>query len=132
MDKPNYVLFKVTTTRHGEIMKIITDDKAHIKFSSCVYDKEAILAAAYKFTDSFYVEVNSYNDHELEVVIQPKSSEKLVDISTIAAEFCNEALDHQYRFSLSKRFGGLRELIVKQAFSPLKNLNAQIKDATNK
>jgi len=36
-----------------------------------------------------------------------------------ARTFCNEVLDQQVRLDLEARYGNIRELIVRQAFSPV-------------
>ena len=39
--------------------------------------------------------------------------------------FSNEVIDQQLRLDLEKRYGQVRELIIKHAFSPLENLKAE-------
>ena len=44
-------------------------------------------------------------------------------IPELINDFCNEVLDQQVRLDLEKRYGGLRDTIVKHAFLPFESLS---------
>ena len=91
-----------------------------------IYQKEAIMAAAYKITDSCTVLIRPSGEGEVEVILEPKAEQTIQDLEKIASEFCNDVLDQQIRLDLEKRYGRIRELIVKHAFSPIKDLTESL------
>jgi len=102
------------------------EGKALIRFQKKVYEREALFAAAEKHTDRCTIFIQSIDDFSFGVsFLNPTLSQN--DIKQIAEEFCNEALDQQVRYDLEKRNGRLRELIVRHAFSPLVNLEEEVK-----
>ena len=46
----------------------------------------------------------------------------------VAEDFCNEVLDQQVRLDLEKRYGNIRELVIRHAFAPIESLKAKIKN----
>lgn len=89
------------------------------------YEKEAVRAACYKFTDKCTILIRPADDFEIEVTFEPKHG-ITCDIESTARAFCNEVLDQQVRLDLEKRYGRVRELIVRQAFEPVKNLKSEL------
>jgi His-Xaa-Ser system protein HxsD len=87
------------------------------------YQKEAVLAAAQKMTGDYYIEIKSLDSERAGIYLEPKvtgSGEALTNIiEEVAKNFCNEVIDQQVRLDLEKRYGKLRELIVRQAFAPI-------------
>ena len=104
----------------------IKEGAAHIRLMKEIYDKEAILNAAYKMTDKYSVLIKALGDHEISVIIEPKGQQSIEELESAASDFCNEVLDHQIRLDLEKRFGKIRELIIEHAFSPL-DLHKELK-----
>jgi His-Xaa-Ser system protein HxsD len=82
-----------------------------------VYSKDAILRAAYKFTDRCYLFIQTHysRDDRWVVVIRPKSDE--ISADDLAGDFANELIDQGLRERLEQQFGDVRTLIVAQAFS---------------
>jgi len=82
-----------------------------------VYSIEAALAAGYRFTDRAYVWLEPAADRETGycVVLRPKAAGD--DLQALSGAFANELLDQALRQRLEQRFGGLRTLMVAQAFS---------------
>ncbi|MCD6176747.1 MAG: His-Xaa-Ser system protein HxsD [Candidatus Cloacimonetes bacterium] len=103
----------------------IEEGKLLVELKKQFYEREAIFAAAYKFTDLCSILIEPIDDHSVGVYFKPfKDSD--TDLNKIAEAFCNEALDQQVRLDLGKRYGNIRDLIVKQAFAPIKNLKEKI------
>ena len=98
-----------------------TDDgKFLLKLSEKLYEKPAVMAAAYKFTHKCVILVQPLEEGYLEVCFQAKNNECLDDIiPDLINDFCNEVLDQQVRLDLEKRYGSLRDTIVRHAFQPL-------------
>ncbi len=89
------------------------------------YEREAIFAAAYKFTNLCSILIEPIDDYTVGVYFKPLK-EKDVDLSEIAGAFCNEVIDQQVRLDLEKKYGNIRDLIVRQAFAPVQNLKDKI------
>ena len=87
-----------------------------------IYQKYAIMAAAYKITGLCTALIRPSGEGEVEVIFEPKENGIIQDLEKIASEFCNDLLDQQIRLDLEKRNGKIRELIVKHAFSPIEDL----------
>jgi len=98
------------------------DNKLIIELSKEVYAKDAIMTAAYNITNLCTILIRPSRENNLEVVFEPKKELPNENLERIANEFCNNVLDEQIRLDLEKRYGNIRELIVKHAFSPLENL----------
>jgi len=100
-----------------------------ISLSSTIYEKEAILSANYVLSGlcSTLIELGSegYFDVTLESIVD---KEEDVDLERIKQCFLNELTDQQLRLNLEKKFGHIRELIVRQAFSPLENLEKEVEN----
>lgn len=100
----------------------------HKKF----YEKSAVLAAAHKLSELFTVVIDSIDDRTVGIFMEPKVGHKISaeQLREAASTFCNEALDQQVRLDIERRYGSIRELIVKQAFSPVSL--TELSDALNK
>lgn len=92
-----------------------------LRLSQQVYEKEAVVAAAYRFTAEFEIDIAPTDDGWLEVRLQPKAHKDERELRMIGDEFRNEVLDHQVRLDLVRRYGSLRDMIVDHAFAPLKS-----------
>lgn len=106
--------------KQGVISKT-EDGKIFVRLAKEFYEQQAVFAAAHKLTDRFSVMIEPVDDYTVGVYLEPKRAANFDEdeIETIVFEFCNDLLDEQVRLDLDKRFGALRDLIVKQAFSPL-------------
>lgn len=96
-----------------------------IDISKTIYEKDAVLSAAYSFSDKFGIRIESESGDFFNLIIEPLEHQKETNIKEVEHKFNNELIDQQLRLDLEKRFGSLRELIVKHAFSPLENLKAE-------
>jgi His-Xaa-Ser system protein HxsD len=108
------------------IVNITIDGKCYITLDNETYQKEAVMAAAYKMTDSCTILITPTENKKMNLIFEPLSGQAQEDLEKIAKDFCNEVLDQQIRLDLEKRFGKIRELIVEHAFSPL-DLHKEVK-----
>ena len=94
-----------------------SDGRMALVLSKEIYQKEAVLQAAHKFTDLCHILIEPAGDKSVGVYFQLQSD---VDgnLEEIALDFCNEVLDQQVRLDLEREYGPLRQLIVRQAFAP--------------
>src|SRR5262252_8832854 len=79
-----------------------------------LYSIDAIMRAAYKFTDRCFVVVQQPSSTECTVFLLSRSS--IMDAGPLGLEFHNELLDQQIRCRLEDQFKDMRTLIVAQAF----------------
>jgi len=110
----------------NEIVNITIDGKFYITLDNEIYEKEAVMAAAYKMTDLFTILITPIANKKMDLIFEPLSGQTQEDLEIIAKDFCNEVLDQQIRLDLEKRFGKIRELIVEHAFSPLADLKSRL------
>lgn len=89
-----------------------------------LYQQEAIQIASHKFIDKCYVKIDRKSDSIISLVFSPKEN---CEIKNITLEFFNELLDQQVRFTIGKSYGNIRDVIVKQAFNPIDNIQDNIK-----
>jgi len=109
-----------------DIIIKIEDNKLLIVLKKELYEKDAVFSAAYKFTDKCVILIEPIDPFSIGVYFKPKSDPKDVDLGKIAEDYCNEVLDQQIRLDLEKRYGNIRELIVRHAFLPISNLKDKI------
>jgi His-Xaa-Ser system protein HxsD len=89
-------------------------------FSKEIYCSEAILAAAYRLTEKYGVDIQA-NNNDYVAMLVPRSGYS-PDEATINEElklFKNDALDEELRHRLYLKTGKLQELIVRHAFAPI-------------
>lgn len=101
-----------------EIIKYLQDGEVLLTLSKELYSHDAILKSSYKFTDNFYIQVDS-DEKYFKVKFSLKKDNE--DIKDQIAQFCNELIDQQIRYSLHKSDKSIKELIIKKAFFPFKN-----------
>lgn len=97
-----------------------------IRLNSTIYGKEAILAANYALSNLCSSRIESDIDGYFDVIIEPLVENNNIDLAEVKQRFINELTDQQLRLDLDKKNAPLRDLIVKQAFSPLKNLQTEV------
>lgn len=109
----------------GNVCYSIEDGKVRVSLYRLFFQREAVSAAAHRMTARFFIEMKSIDSERVGIMLEPKggtSGEKRVsdDVLKEAAKvFCNEVLDQQVRLDLEKRYGQIREMIVRQAFAPV-------------
>ena len=97
-----------------EILKRIESNKLLLSVQNDLFEKEAILNASYKFTNKCYIYIEQ-NDSFTEIYFQSKDEND--DLELIALNFNNELLDQQVRLNTGREFKGIREELVRKAFS---------------
>ncbi|PYR93576.1 MAG: His-Xaa-Ser system protein HxsD [Acidobacteria bacterium] len=94
-----------------------SDGTVVLAVEKALFPSDAVLAAGYRFTDRYFVwlETAPEDPNRYRVFVRPKSSG--VDLSTVAGEFTNELIDQRLRQRLNERFGDVRAIIAAQAFA---------------
>jgi His-Xaa-Ser system protein HxsD len=95
-----------------------------ILLDATLYQKEAIQNAAHRFLGNFYIQMAHQSETIIKLILIPKEN---ADTKSIELEFMNELIDQQVRISVEKSYGNIRDLIVKQAFQPVENIQNEIK-----
>lgn len=108
-----------------EIIKKIEGGRLLLEVSTKFYDKKAIVAASYKFTDQAYIHINSISELIVGVYFKGKESNGKI-LENIAYNFCNELIDQQLRIDIEASYGNIRDLIVQQAFSPIEDVKERL------
>jgi len=93
------------------------DTKRTIDLSRDIYEKDAITATAYKFTDKYYINIDISPENKYRVRFKAKKQE--FNLEKIIDNFCNELIDQQVRIDIGKKFAKIRDELVKKAFSPI-------------
>ena len=83
-----------------------------------LYSRDAILNAAYLFTNNCHIDLRSYGDTTAEVIFTVKPNSKL-ELDTVVKDFLNELIDQQLRVNIEQETWAIKELIIKEAFAPL-------------
>ncbi len=109
------------------IITKLEDGRILIKLNKSIYEKEAVMAAAYKMTNSCFIIVKPLKDNQFGVYFEPKDNQNEDELRAIAKNYCNEVLDQQTRLDVEKQYGNIRALLIKQAFSPIENIKDKIK-----
>lgn len=97
---------------------IYSENQTKIILSERVYDKTAVLSAAYDFTDKASIIVER-DDNDGFIIYISSVDGNNTDLGSITKSFCNRLLDHQLRIELASKFGNMRDEIVRFAFSPV-------------
>ena len=82
-----------------------------------LYARESVTSACYKYTDKFYIHQQTDGDNVV-VVFESKDGNAVSD--SIVKQFCNELIDQQVRYNTNLQFGHIRDLIVEEAFKPIR------------
>lgn len=110
----------------NEYTPVSNDGKSFlVKLDKSLYQKQAVFAAAYKFTNRCSVHIEPVDTEQVGAFF---SSDSLTEseLEALAKEFCNEVLDQQHFLDLNRQFGPLRDLIVEHAFAPVANLKERL------
>ena len=99
-----------------------------VSLSSIIYEKEAILATNYALSGWCSNRIEPGPDGYFDVTLELLTDDEFEDWDPEKVRQCflNELTDQQLRLDLEKKFGRVRELIVRQAFSPLENLEIEV------
>lgn len=91
-----------------------------VKLQKSFYEQEAVMQAAYKFTDSCYIKIDAVENGYVGIWFKAKPEADL-NPDLLLCEYCNEVLDQQVRLDLEKRYGKIRDTIYRFAFEPVKD-----------
>ena len=100
------------------IFRKIEDGKLILEVDNSIYSDKALLASAYNISDKACVFLNKLSDGKTEVVFMAKDENKLY-LEEYAKQYCLDVIDQQLRIDLEATFGNYRDMIVRQAFSPI-------------
>lgn len=87
--------------------------KMQIKLSKEIYNREAIIKAAYQFTDRLFVSIDTDRDYYY-VKLDPKNKH---DLGNIEQEFQNEVLIQTTRYNIMMQTKNIREIIIGRALA---------------
>ena len=111
-------------------MDVVSDPQNRIltiRISKAIYEKEAVLAAAYALSGYCRNRIEPEPAGQVTVTLELLDSCREIDLGELEHKFCNALLGQQLRLELERRYGPLRRLIVQHAFAPLQNLQAEVK-----
>ena len=109
----------------NDIVKRLENNTLIIDVAKSLYQKETILFAAHKFTDRYYVDIVHSQEEYISITFRKKDT--TLELEDLSSEFCNELLDQQVRLNIENSYGNIRDMIVKQAFQPVENIQNEIK-----
>ena len=101
-----------------EPIRQLEKDKFAILLNKTIYCSEAILAAAYKFSEFFYFKIDSKDSDYFEVLFAFKKDAEGSSVNSLIHDYCSELIDQQIRFNLNKSNSAIKALIIKKAFFP--------------
>ena len=103
------------------------------EFSSSLYSREALLKAAYAFTDTYYVHLDE-DEMGYRVTLFSKEDNCAIEEADAYLKYENELIAQQTRLVVSKKSKNIREMIVARALSSTmigKIPNTEIDDSEN-
>ena len=98
----------------------LEDKRFMVAVNTELYDKEAIVASAYKYSGRFYIYQNESESDPKIVDVFFESKEHSAVTEADVKDFCNDLIDQQIRIHTTRQFGHIRDLIVEEAFKPVK------------
>lgn len=106
-------------TKDYMIVRKCSDNSFILGVDQRLYSREATMSAAYKFSDRFNIlmKTSISDPNYIDVIFESKDKIN-ASIETVD-DFANELLEQQIRQDVEKRFGNLRDEIVKAAFQPI-------------
>jgi len=95
-------------------MTVLQFDKnmARLTVDTEVYSREAILGAAYTFTDRCFVLLDAPDTHQLQVELKGRELLEQSELELLAGEFGNELLNQTLRQEICKQNQPLIEAVV--------------------
>lgn len=93
------------------------DGAVALEIDRTIFSVDALLRAAYKFTDRYHVFIQTHRTQADRWSIAFHRKPEAHVPEQVAGEFANELIDQQLRQRLEQQFSDVRTLIVAQAFS---------------
>lgn len=103
----------------GPVRLVVIDTK--------VYGLNAVLKAAYWFTDRAFLHLQSGDGQKIEVRLRAK--EPGTDVDSLVGDFMKELLDQQLRETVAAETEGIRDLIFSHALSKTPLLHRDLETA---
>lgn len=88
---------------------------AVLELDRTIYSLDAILRSAYKFGDRCQIVLQPEGDRRVRVCVAIRGDPSCAD--ALVGELANDLIDQELRGRLEQQFGGVRALIVAQAFA---------------
>ncbi len=85
-----------------------------VRYCKALYSKQALLKAAFHFTDEYYVMLDCDNDYYVVEIIEKNEKQ---NTATISEEFGNELLAQMTRETILEETADIRKLILGRAFA---------------
>jgi His-Xaa-Ser system protein HxsD len=105
--------------REGLVRLVVIDTK--------VYGLNAVLKAAYWFTDRAFLHLQFGDGQEIEVRLRAKHTG--ADVDSLVGDFMNELLDQQLRETVAAETRGIRDLVFSHALSKTPLLHRDLETA---
>lgn len=101
------------------LLQKLEDGRLLLPVEKSIYQHDAILSAAFKYTDDCYIHVASMDSDYYGVYFTPKQSN--IDLISQINDFSNELIDQQIRHNLDNSNRSIKELIIRKAFFPFQD-----------
>lgn len=88
-----------------------------VTLSKELYEKEAVFAAIYKFSEEMVAKVEPQDITHINIYVARKKDG--IDIKKVMDNFLLELVDQQLRLDIDRRTKGIRQKIYDEAFRPL-------------
>lgn len=102
----------------NKIVKETSDGRLLLQVNKKIYEVEAVMQAAYRFNDRCYIHIDPITKDVMGVYFKAKETTK-INLEDIAYNFCNELIDQQLNLMAEKKYGKIRDEIIKKAFSKI-------------
>lgn len=102
------------------------DGKVLIKLAKEFFSREAVFAGTDKHTSMCSISVMPLGETHVGITLSKPLDGR--DLQTVAQMISDEILDQQVRLDLESRNGHIRTLIVRHAFSPIRNIEKELED----
>lgn len=90
-------------------------DYRELKVSLTIYDRDAVFAAAYAFTDRCFLFLRP--DEREQIVVEFRARSDSVMLDELVGLFSNELIDHQLRAAIARETKPIRERLFRAAFA---------------
>jgi His-Xaa-Ser system protein HxsD len=100
--------------------KLISDNVLEIKINTSCYTREAITSTAYTLPPEYTVFLSTKDSKNWIVHISLSKDDPINDLLSTGKRFLRALIDFQLRDDLELRTGKIREIIVEQAFAPIR------------
>lgn len=92
-------------------------ESLYLRLSASCYEKEAVTAATYWYTNQFTVMLDNDSDGYITVALHRLDHAPIDEPEALASKLVNAILDYQLRLELDRQTGDLRHIVFEHAFS---------------